>query len=125
MQKLYIIRGVPGSGKTTRAQELAGMNYFEADQWMWNSAGEYQFDPSRLGYCHTMCKNSVRAALAAGLPVVAVSNTFVKKRDYMPYVKLAEEFGAEVEIIVMTGNWKNVHGVPEETVERMRRQFES
>lgn len=91
---------------------------------MTDSDGNYKFDPSRLGYCHQQCQRDVQAALQAGIPVIAVSNTFVKKRDYAPYVRLARIFGAEVEIIVMSGNWGNVHNVPAETVERMRQQFE-
>ena len=124
MQKLYIIRGVPGSGKTTLAQQLAGSNYFEADQWMTSPDGTYKFDPSRLGYCHRMCQQAVAGALDSGAAVVAVSNTFVKRRDFLPYVRLAEDRGVEVEIVICDGRFGNVHGVPEATVERMRREFQ-
>lgn len=123
MTKLYIIRGVPGSGKSTLARQLAGDQVYEADQWM-TDGGEYRFDPSRLHFCHQSCQRAVAAALDQGVPVVAVANTFVKHRDYAPYVQMAQERGVEVEIVVASGSWENVHGVPAATVDRMRAQFQ-
>jgi hypothetical protein len=40
------------------------------------------------------------------------------------YIKIAQEFGYEVEIKIMTGNYKNVHNVPEEVVRKQKERFE-
>lgn len=124
---LYIIRGLPGSGKTTFAQHLkdAGLveNYWEADQYF-TVNGEYRWDPRRLGEAHQQCFNKVKADLEAGRNT-AVSNTFVKKSDYMKYVNLANSCHAGFFLLAMNGGYPNIHGVPADTLERMRRNWEA
>jgi len=124
IQKLIIIRGIPGSGKTTLAQQLAPLHYYEADQWMVDADGNYDFDASRLHYAHSKCRQAVIGALNDGVETVVVSNTFTRRKEFLPYVKIAKRRGCDVEIVVATGNYQNVHGAPEEVVQRMRDQWE-
>lgn len=50
-KKLYIIRGAPGSGKSTKAKALIAENldllHFEADMFF-EQDGPYKFNPGRL-----------------------------------------------------------------------------
>ena len=128
MGKLYIIRGVPGSGKTTLAEEMksSGMiwDYSESDQFMVDERDEYKFDPKRLSECHAKCQNEIRDMMRAAYPSIAVSNTFTRKWEVEPYISLAEKFGYEVCVIVCQGNFGNVHGVPADKVTVMRERFE-
>ena len=55
MKMLHIIRGIPGSGKSTMARKLAPNAAFEADAYMVDQQGNYAFDPSRLGEVHQKC----------------------------------------------------------------------
>lgn len=52
MTTLYLIRGIPGSGKSTFAQNLYSFGMveavIEADDYFYTD-GVYQFDPSMLG----------------------------------------------------------------------------
>lgn len=122
---LYIIRGVPGSGKTTLAHLLVGQeNTYEADQFMVDEAGNYKFDGARLPIAHRECFESLLVAMMHGVPRLAVANTFVRKEHYFPFVTIAEEYGYNVSIITMNNRFRSVHNVPEATVERMIRQFE-
>lgn len=121
---LYIIRGVPGSGKSTLARKLAPNAAFEADAYMVDSKGNYAFNPKRLSEVHQKCYDAVRSALMAGSGPVAVANTFVKKWEYQKYVDLAIELGINYEIIVCDGGYQNIHGVPEEAIQRMKRNWE-
>lgn len=121
---LYIIRGIPGSGKSTLAQKLAPNAAFEADAYMVNSRGEYEFNPNRLSEVHQKCYDAVRNALTSGIEHVAVANTFVKKWEYKKYVDLAIELGINYEIIVCDGGYQNIHGVPEEAIQRMKKNWE-
>lgn len=123
--KLKLIRGIVGSGKSTYARELVaehGYLHFEADMFFMQN-GEYKFNPAKLSDAHKWCQNQTDMALSEGRDTV-VSNTFVKLWELDAYLKLAEKHGAEVEEIVMTGNYGSIHNVPQETVDRMRNNFE-
>lgn len=120
---LYIIRGLPGAGKTTLAHKLTP-NVVEADQFMINEAGEYEFNAYRLAECHQACYETVRTLLLTGA-TVAVSNTFVSLWEYERYIKLADDLCIPYQIISVKGHpsWKNIHGVPEATVQRMAKRW--
>jgi len=119
--KLTIIRGVPGSGKSTIAR---GINAFhvEADMYFMRN-GKYCWSASEIKKAHQWCLDAATDALARGMDVV-VSNTFVTKSQYAKYVDIALGFGADVEIIVARGNFKDIHDVPESALDRMRTDWE-
>lgn len=119
---LYIIRGVPGSGKSTLAHQLT-KNVVETDDFMMVD-GEYKYDKDKVYACHKKCYNKVLDYMAHGVTPIAVANTFIKKKDYKPYVDLAKEFGYDVEIKVCKGDYKNVHNVPQDRVEQMKSKFQ-
>lgn len=123
MADLYLIRGVPGSGKTTLAETLLESGvvdaHYEADFYMCDREGGYAFDASKLRQCHDLCLGHTSLALSRGL-AVAVSNTFTRIWEMQPYLDL----GYRTAVIHCEGRFKNVHGVPSEKVEEMRRRFE-
>lgn len=125
--KLSILRGTPGSGKSTFAKRLLAEGivdfHFEADMWMVDKEGNYVFDPTRLKFCHNSCFNSCVEKLIAEKNVV-VSNTFLQKWEAERYVKAAREIGSDIEILVMTGDYGSVHGVPDWKMKEMRERFE-
>lgn len=122
MKKLWIIRGISGSSKTTYAKSLGLNHHFEADDYFMID-GVYCFIPNYLPQAHAQCLQKTRDAMQTGEDIV-VANTFTRKWEYEPYVKLAQEFGYEVEIKIMTGNYKNVHGVPDSVIEKQKARFE-
>jgi predicted kinase len=121
---LYIIRGLPGSGKTTLARKLADV-VTEADHFMINAHGEYEFDPTKLRECHEHCRSVAEAALANGA-IVAVSNTFSRRWELQPYISLAQSLNIPYQIITVQGHpsWKNIHNVPDHTIQRMKARWE-
>lgn len=121
--KLVLIRGLPGSGKSTLGRSMAGFVHVEADMYFDWCDGVYRFDPSKVKDAHAWCQNAARAALLTRRNVV-VSNTFTRKWEMEPYLNMAKELGVEVEIIVAKGEYPNIHGVPEETIARMRERWE-
>ncbi len=125
--KMVIVRGLPGSGKSTIAKQLIGnevhIKHFEADMYFMSN-GAYIFDHTRLKEVHQQCQADVKSALLIGYDVV-VSNTFVKKWEIEPYLLIAKDIGCDVEVIVATGEYSNVHGVPKEVIERMKSNWES
>jgi predicted kinase len=125
MPTLILIRGLPGSGKSTLARKLAqerGLVHVEADMFFVRG-GKYRFKPHDLPRAHAWCERQARQHLEAGTSVV-VSNTFTRRWEMQPYFDMAAELGVPVEVIVATGTFKNVHGVPEYAIQRMRERWE-
>jgi len=121
MAKLILVRGIPGSGKSTYAKGL-GLNHFEADMYFERN-GKYEFDPSQIKNAHEWCQREVRATLKKDEDVI-VSNTFTQHWELKPYLDMAEELGVEVRVIRMTADYGNIHGVPETVIETMKERFE-
>lgn len=118
MARMILVRGLPGSGKTTFAKShFPDAVHCEADDWLTGPNG-YQFDPGRLTEAHMRCRDKAVAAVRAGKDAV-VSNTFSRVWE------MARYFGiGELVVYRMSGTYPNVHGVPEETVQRMRDRWE-
>ena len=123
MNQLFIIRGLPGSGKTTLAYQLADEVY-EADMFFLRD-GVYLWDRNEIADAHEWCQNQVRNAMISNISNIAVSNTFVRRWEMEEYYKMAAIYGYRVTEITMSGILhKNVHNVPDETIERMRASWE-
>jgi hypothetical protein len=122
--KLTIIRGLPGSGKTTLAHTLASADgqVFEADQYF-NTEDGYKFDRDKLKEAHADCLARTRAWLAEGEHAV-VSNTFTTKWELRPYFDLAKEFKIVPQVIECQNNFGSVHDIPAGTMKSMRERFE-
>ncbi|MBL0122917.1 MAG: AAA family ATPase [Betaproteobacteria bacterium] len=116
---LYLIRGIPGSGKST-LQKNWGRDHFETDMWFEQNGG---YDRAKIKVAHEWCKSHARAALEAGRDVV-VSNTFLKRWEMQFYLDTANHVGAVVQEITMQGRWQNTHGIPIEQVLEMEKYFE-
>ena len=121
--KLFIIRGLPGSGKTTFAEKLKAdgivSDVVEADHFMTDQSGNYKFDAKMLERCHQECQMWTKYYLDLGRDV-AVANTFTRKWEILPYIKM----GYDYTIVEMTGSFPNVHGVPKNVIETMAKRWE-
>lgn len=141
MSELYLLRGIPGCGKTTLAESLTGgpgSGHFEADQYFIDEDGNYNFDPSKLRDAHQWCKDQVEFAMVNGhknfLPIhgphplvrIVVSNTFTQEWEMKPYYDLAEKYGYRVYSIVVENRHGGVnqHNVPEDKIDQMVNRFQ-
>ena len=126
-QTLYLIRGLPGSGKTTLAHRIAPM-VFSADDYFVEEDGVYRYRPDAIKDAHESCYMHTRDVLAAGHRHVAVANTFSRRWEMGPYRGLAD---AVVEISIETLLTdaelaaRCVHGVPVEKIAAMRARWEA
>lgn len=118
--RLIILRGIPGSGKTTYAKTLGIPDHYEADHWFENNGG---YNREKIKQAHAWCQSQAISAMKAGRDVV-VSNTFCRVWEMNPYLDAAKQTGHEITVKVMTGRWKNIHDVPDEIVAQMETRFE-
>ncbi len=98
MKTLYIVRGLPGSGKSSLAKKVSESVY-SADDFFTNKKGEYNFNAKLLGKAHEWCWGKVRDAMFIGANAVAVANTFTQAWEAEKYYQLAEEYGYSVFVI--------------------------
>ena len=119
---LILVRGLPGSGKSTIANliDYTGFIHLETDQY-WGP--DYKFDMSKLGEAHQWCQDETANMLGRGHDVV-VSNTFTTKKELQPYFDIAKRFGIVPQVILCQGQYGNIHNVPVEVLEKMKNRFE-
>lgn len=122
---MIIIRGLPGSGKTTLGQCLSycGMGkLFEADHYFYVGP-IYKYVASLLGYAHEDCRRRTQRHLARGGSVI-IANTFTTRAEMQPYLDLAKQYQARLQVIECHASFGSVHGVPQETIDAMRARWE-
>jgi predicted kinase len=131
MATLYLIRGLPGVGKSTLAKKLSlPSGIVEADQWFMKD-GVYQFDGSQAFLAHAWCQETTRQRLAKDLDTV-VCNTFVTHAYLQPYLDMARMLDAYVVVVTVDNRWtdeelaaRSVHDVPIGTIQAMRESWEA
>lgn len=130
---LFLVRGLPGSGKSTFANAI--WNEYavcEADKFFYDKEGNYNFDSSKLRDAHAWCRNEVETRMKDHqlnpqfYPEIAVSNTFTQEWEMKDYYELAEKYGYKVVSLILENRHggKNIHGVPDDKLEIMKNRFE-
>lgn len=132
MGLVIIMRGLPYSGKSKKAKELAGPDvrvhstndYFMVD-------GVYRYDVRQLRRAHAENFENFKRSLIEGVSVVVCDNCNMQIWEFTPYIDLAREFGYEIMVVVMPNypaiqefrrvNWR---GIPEDKFFAIHAKFE-
>lgn len=141
LRQVIIMRGLPGSGKSTRAREIhdiltdLGLSVTVRstdDQFMVD--GVYRFDPAKISLYHLRNQTLAERDLSAGVNVVIIDNTNSQRWEMEPYERMAKRHGVPVRIITV-GEFtpeavslyalRNTHGVLLDAVRRMAKRFEA
>ena len=116
--RLVLVRGAPGSGKTSFAAGLSGFELVEADQFFLVD-GVYRYDREGVPEAHRWAQERTAGILVSGGRVV-VANTFTKLWELQPYFLM----GVPTKVYRCLGSWPNEHGVPDEVVLRMKEGYQ-
>ena len=140
---VYIMRGIPGSGKSTVAREITRSypGQFEGtdpETGVWVPGyvihstdflcmvdGEYQFDIELAGERHEQNFQNFLGSLEKGTPAIIVDNTNVQTKHYAAYVEAAQ--AAEYAVVFVelahpdldVATFRNTHGVSKEIINDM------
>lgn len=126
MSKLVIVRGLPGSGKSTYAANLARglFRHVEADHFFLLGDGKYAFDGKLIKLAHDWCYSSTVKALRQGYNVV-VSNTFTTMWEIDRFLGIPSLLpDVEISVVEMRAQYGNIHNVPEEKLAQMAARWE-
>jgi predicted kinase len=130
--ELILLRGLPGSGKTTLAKIILQLRstdepeVLSADDFFEDKEGDYNFDPTKLKEAHNYCQFRCSERMRQQKAKIVVANTFTQEWEMDEYFKMAERYNYRVHTVVVEnrhGN-ENVHGVPEDKLQQMKNRFQ-
>lgn len=127
---LYLVRGLPNSGKSTVAKALAPNAHYAADDWFEFRASSEGLTYTQafakysheIGLAHQKCQGYCEAAMRAKqVKAIAIANTFTTTREMKPYFDMAEKYGWRVHVLTVerAHEGDNGHQVPDAAVEKM------
>jgi hypothetical protein len=131
---VFILRGLPGSGKSSLAREACGKSYkrnaiCSADSFFIKNE-EYIFDRPRIGEAHCWClRNFIQNAHPGNdINSIFLDNTNTSLWEFSHYVKIAEAYYYKTVIITLncspeTSLARNIHNVPEKTIQNMYKRL--
>lgn len=132
---LYIVRGLPGSGKTTLAQKIGCLVVNPWDD-ISTKKGKYLYDPSNendvMCYCHDIVKMAFDYSMD-----IAICDVFLKKSTiqkiftwtyhHVKYVQDFKNFGLHVTDLKISpeqSHQRNIHHCSIKTIQDMNESFE-
>lgn len=122
-----MLRGLPGSGKSSLAQVLSHQRHpvFSVDDYFTDENGHYHFDHLKNHLAYKSCEERTAKAMQRDEQLIILDNTFTIEWEIEPYFKLAAEHGYRVHVVTVENRHqgKNIHHIPEEQIEKMRLKY--
>jgi len=112
MNTIYILRGLPGSGKTTISKRLTPDRTCEADQ----------LQSRRNNFLKT--KKCIEALIQESDEDLSVLYVFDKISEVQDIINFAKTRGFSYVVMDVYSEYKNTHNVKEDLIEHMKEIFE-
>jgi 2',3'-cyclic-nucleotide 3'-phosphodiesterase len=142
---LYILRSLPGGGKSTLAKLISETSRGRGESCTVHSTDDfhlklidgkltYVFQPENLGRFHKSNQNNARASMEFDVDNVVIDNTNIKFSDFSEYIRFAKEFNYRVVLAEPNTPWRfnaeecsyrNTHNVPLEVCQKMLDRWET
>lgn len=129
MAFLILVRGLPGSGKSTLTKVLSENSKYPVlsiDDYFTDAVtGKYVFEFSKNHLAYKSCELLTKQHMEANSEKIFIDNTFTLEWEMEPYFKLAAEFNYMVFTVTVehrhTG--KNSHQVSDEQLKKMAEKY--
>ncbi|GAB1607724.1 2',3'-cyclic-nucleotide 3'-phosphodiesterase-like, partial [Argonauta hians] len=97
-QIMFILRGLPGSGKSTLTDRILGVYpnavVCSADHFLIEEdGGVYHWTPERRTFGHKYCLELADRCCQMKCPIIIIDNTNVQRREVQPYIDMAVRHG--------------------------------
>lgn len=140
MKVMWILRGLPGVGKSTLATSLviaaqANNNTSAiccADDYMMEG-DKYVWAPEKVADAHTRCRNKAAIAVENKVEYIIIANTNTTMKEMKFYMDLTKTHNYFLQMVTI-GQFsddavelyakQNTHNVPIETIRKMRDRFQ-
>jgi predicted kinase len=121
---LIILRGLPGSGKSSFAEILNTKAICCADDYHIHNK-KYEWTNFNNTKAHEWCQRKCRRFMKIGAERIVIANTNTTEKEMKPYNYMAESFGYKIFSIIMENRHgsSNIHNVPINTMEKMKKRF--
>ncbi len=125
---LILLRGLPGSGKSTVAAVLSEGKYpvLSIDSYFTDpQTGKYNFEFDKNHLAYKNCEQQTLEQIKAGAYKIFVDNTFTLEWEMEPYFKMAAENSYRLFVLTVENRHgsANVHEIPEEQLRKMAEKY--
>jgi predicted kinase len=129
MPSLFLLRGLPGAGKSTLAIELSENGKYPIfsvdDYFTEKSSGNYIFNFAQNYLAYQLCQENTRKCMIEKTEKIFIHNTFTIEWELEPYFIMAAFFNYKVFVVTVENRHKkgNIHNISNEQLQKMAEKY--